>query len=130
MDELKQILLEINHFVVYLMIMNLVGDEKDKLINYINSIYNTFSRKYDNKTVDSNLFCYVNSQQYRSYFKNMFDLDYVTFEAFLGKEYLLSIILTLIYNKIIMINSSKQLITNKISDTDYYPFGYSIRMMI
>ena len=25
-----------------------------------------------------------------------------------------------------MINSSKQLITNKISDTDYYPFGYSI----
>ena len=56
----------------------------------------------------------------------MFELDYVTFETFLGKEYLLSTILTLIYNKIIMINSSKQLVTNKISDTDYYPFGYSI----
>ena len=126
MDELKQILLENKSFVGIPYDYELVGDEKDKLINYINSIYNTFSRKYDNKTVDSNLFCYVNSQQYRTYFKNMFELDYVTFEAFLGKEYLLSIILTLIYNKIIIINSSKQLITNKISDTDYYPFGYSI----
>ena len=105
MDELKQILLENNSFVGIPYDYELVGDEKEKMINYIDSIYNTFGRKYDNKTVDSNLFCYVNSEQYRSYFKSMFELDYVTFENFLGKEYLLSTILTLIYNKIIMINS-------------------------
>ena len=125
-DELKQILLQNNSFVGIPYDYELVGDEKDKQVNYIDSLYNTFGRKYDTKIVDSNLFCYVNSEQYRSYFKNMFELDYVTFETFLGKEYLLSTILTLIYNKIIMINSSKQLVTNKISDTDYYPFGYSI----
>ena len=97
-DELKQILLQNNSFVGIPYHYEIVGDEKDKQVNYIDSLYNTFGRKYDNKTVDSNLFCYVNSEQYRSYFKNMFELDYITFETFLGKEYLLSTILTLIYN--------------------------------
>ena len=125
-DELKQILLKNNSFVGIPYHYDIIGEQKDKQISYIDSIYKTFGRKHDNKIVDSNLFCYVNSEQYRSYFKNMFELDYKTFEIFLGKEYLLSTILSLIYNKIIMINSYKQLITNKISDTENYPFGYSI----
>ena len=126
LNELKHILVENNSFVGVPYDYEIIGNEKDKQVNYINSIYNTFGRKYDNKIVDSNLFCYVNSEQYRSYFRNMFELDYVKFETFMGKEYLLSIILTLIYNKIIMINSGKELITNKISDNQYYAFGYSI----
>ncbi len=125
-DELKQILLKNNSFVGIPYHYDIIGEQKDKQISYIDSIYKTFGRKHDNKIVDSNLFCYVNSEQYRSYFKNMFELDYKTFEIFLGKEYLLSTILSLIYNKIIMINSYKQLITNKISDTENFPFGYSI----
>ena len=42
MDELK-ILLENKSFVGIPYDYGLVGDEKDKLINYINSIYNTFN---------------------------------------------------------------------------------------
>ena len=102
------------------------GKEKDdKQFDFIDVIFKAFGKEfYKGNLFDSKFFMYVNTPEIRFYFNNYLNNRRV--KNLINKDYEITTLMSLISNKIVLIESKKKIVTNRMSDNNFYAFGYLI----
>ena len=102
------------------------GKENDeKQFDFIDVIFKAFGKEFSRANLfDSKFFMYVNTPEIRFYFNNY--LNNVKVRNLINRDYEITTLMSLISNKIVLIESKKKIVTNRMSDNNFYAFGYLI----
>ena len=98
-------------------------DDDPKYDDYIDVLFKAFGKEFNkNNLFDSNYFMYINTPEMKFFLTKY--LANKNLNELLPYDYRISVILTLISSKIVLIESTKKIVTNKMYDDTFYPFGY------
>jgi len=124
-SDMKDTLLKHN-CLVSVMYNKSKGIEEDKKnMDFISVLFKAFGKEFDKSNlVDSNFFMYTNTSEIKFYF-NQYLLNDKMYQL-IDKEYEISVLMSLISNKVVLIESDKKIVTNKMADNNFYAFGYLI----
>ena len=102
------------------------GEEEDKKnMDFISVLFKAFGKEFNkNNLIDSNFFMYTNTSEIKFYFTQYLLNDKMY--QLIDKEYEISMMMSLISNKVVLIESDKKIVTNKMTDNKFYGFGYLI----
>lgn len=110
-------LISVKHTVSY-------GETDDEKYNdYINALFKAFGKEFNkNNLFDNNFFMYMNTPEIR-YFISKY-LENKNLQELLPRDYRINVLMSLLSNKIVLIESQKKIVANKMVDDTFYPFGY------
>tara|TARA_B100000575_G_C23142698_1_gene665563 strand:+ start:3284 stop:5281 length:1998 start_codon:yes stop_codon:yes gene_type:complete len=94
--------------------------------DYISIIFKALGKPFkDNKLVNPHFFMYNNSIEFRRYIGNFLN-DYQSIKGIISVKLEIPFLISMLLPNIIFIDSQHSLITNKVNDNSYYPYGYLI----
>jgi hypothetical protein len=100
-------------------------DDDKKNMDFIDVLFRAFGKEFKEENLfDPNFFMYVNTSEIRFYYNRY--IQNKKLRNFINKDFELTILMSLISNKIVLIESVKKIVTNKMYDNNFYAFGYLI----
>ena len=121
--DMKETLLSHNALISVKHTVKYGNNDDEKYDDYIDALFKAFGKEYNkNNLFDNNFFMYINTPAIR-YFISKY-LENKNLLSFLPYDYRMNVLLSLLSSKIVLIESTKKIVANKMVDDTFYAFGY------